>query len=115
MTVILQVAVAATVKDWSWGWFLAVVYVVGATANHNLFLAIHEMSHNLGSKVLWVNNAIGMLANMPIVIPYCVTFRPYHMVHGPRFLFSPYPSQSTTYLRDYIFDLHFLNPSDIAC
>jgi sphingolipid delta-4 desaturase len=81
MTVAIQVFTAYTVRDWNWGPFLAAVYIVGATANHSLFLAIHEMSHNLGAKSLIGNHAIAMLANLPITIAYSVTFRPYHMAH----------------------------------
>jgi len=80
-TVALQVYMAYLVRDWSWPYFLAAVYIVGATANHSLFLAIHEMSHNLGGKALWVSQAIAMVANMPICIAYSVTFKPYHMQH----------------------------------
>ena len=54
---------------------------MGATANHSLFLAIHELSHNLGSKYTLENKLLAMLANLPICVPYCVTFRPYHMEH----------------------------------
>lgn len=68
-------------QNWSWGAFIGVAYVIGGTANHSLFLAIHEMSHNLGAKSLLGNQLIGMMANIPIVIPYSVTFRPYHMAH----------------------------------
>ena len=47
-TVLLQTALAVAMRDQSWPVFLLVAYVVGATANHSLFLAIHEWSHNLG-------------------------------------------------------------------
>ena len=67
--------------DWSWGAYLAAIYVVGATANHSLFLAIHELSHNLGFKTVSNNKLLAMAANLPIGIPYCITFKPYHMEH----------------------------------
>lgn len=79
--VALQTAVAAYTREWSWPAWLAVIYVVGATANHNLFLAIHELAHNLGAKTPAQNKLIAMVANMPITIAYCVTFKPYHMEH----------------------------------
>ena len=47
-TVALQVGLAVHSGDLGWPAFLALVYVVGATANHSLLLAIHEWSHNLG-------------------------------------------------------------------
>jgi fatty acid desaturase len=77
----LQVSLAVITMHWSWPSYLAVVYVVGATANHSLFLAIHELSHNLGFKSIQANKLCAMLANLPIGIPYCITFKPYHMEH----------------------------------
>lgn len=67
--------------EWSWGAYLAAIYVVGATANHSLFLAIHELSHNLGFKSVSNNKLLAMAANLAIGIPYCITFKPYHMEH----------------------------------
>ena len=80
-TVALQIAVAKLTLDWSWPAYLSAIYVIGATANHSLFLAIHELSHNLGFKSVELNKLLGMVANLPIGIPYCITFKPYHMEH----------------------------------
>lgn len=80
-TVALQIAMAALVRNWSLWKFVAAAYVVGATANHSLFLAIHELSHNLGAKTPTANKAIAFVANLPICIAYSVTFKPYHMAH----------------------------------
>jgi sphingolipid delta-4 desaturase len=80
-TVALQVAMARLTLHWRWPLFLVAVYVVGATATHSLFLAIHELSHNLGARTSEANKFIAMLANLPIFVPYCMTFKPYHMEH----------------------------------
>ncbi len=80
-TVALQVGMAVMTLSWSWPAYLAAVYVVGATANHSLFLAIHELSHNLGFKSPEHNKICGIFANLPIAIPYSITFKPYHMEH----------------------------------
>mmetsp|Transcript_45489 Transcript_45489/g.106878 ORF Transcript_45489/g.106878 Transcript_45489/m.106878 type:complete len:343 (+) Transcript_45489:31-1059(+) len=80
-TVALQIFMAIWTQDWSWPYYLAAVYVVGATANHSLFLAIHELSHMLGFKNNSYNKLCGMVANWPIVFPYCITFKEYHMAH----------------------------------
>jgi len=80
-TVALQVLMAAVTLEWSWLSYLTAIYVVGATANHSLFLAIHELSHNLGFKSVSNNKLLSMVANLPIGIPYCITFKPYHMEH----------------------------------
>lgn len=80
-TVALQIFLAWYTQDWSWPSYFLVLYVVGATATHSLFLAIHELAHNLGAKTTWENRLIGIVANLPILIPYCVSFKPYHMEH----------------------------------
>ena len=61
--------------------FLLTAYVVGATANQNLFLAIHEISHNLAFRQPSLNRALAVFANLPIGIPYSASFRPYHLTH----------------------------------
>jgi sphingolipid 4-desaturase/C4-monooxygenase len=76
-----QVFMAALTLEWSWPAYIAAIYVVGATANHSLFLAIHELSHNLGFKSISNNKLLAMTANLPIGIAYCITFKPYHMEH----------------------------------
>lgn len=55
--------------------FIFVAYAVGGTANHNLFLAIHEITHNLAFKGIRPNKYLAMFANLPIGIPYAATFK----------------------------------------
>ncbi|KAJ5081562.1 Sphingolipid delta4-desaturase N-terminal [Penicillium alfredii] len=64
--------------DWR---FLATAYVIGATANQNLFLAIHEISHNLAFRSAMANRLLAIFANLPIGLPYSAAFRPYHLTH----------------------------------
>jgi len=80
-TVLLQVFMAWITLEWSLAAYVAAAYIVGATANHSLFLAIHELAHNLGARRPEHNKLIGFLANLPIAIPYSATFKPYHMDH----------------------------------
>ncbi|RYO92314.1 hypothetical protein DL766_001909 [Monosporascus sp. MC13-8B] len=61
--------------------FWALAYVVGATANQNLFLAIHEISHNLAFRSAAANRLLAVAANLPIGVPYSASFRPYHLTH----------------------------------
>lgn len=61
--------------------FLLTAYVIGGTANHNLFLAIHEITHNLAFRGIIPNKILAMIANLPIGIPYAVTFKGYHLEH----------------------------------
>ena len=58
----------------SWPFFLT-AYIIGATANQNLFLAIHEISHNLAFKEGTANRLFAIFANLPIGIPYSASFR----------------------------------------
>ena len=58
----------------SWQTFVT-AYVIGATANQNLFLAIHEISHNLAFKSPLANRLLAVFANLPIGIPYSASFR----------------------------------------
>ena len=50
-------------------------YVIGATANQNLFLAIHEITHNLAFKTPLANRLFAVFANLPIGVPYSAAFR----------------------------------------
>jgi len=73
----LQIATAYLLRNtpfFSWTFFLT-AYVIGATANQNLFLAIHEISHNLAFRSAGMNRAIAIFANLPIGIPYSASFR----------------------------------------
>ncbi|KAG8784522.1 hypothetical protein FRC15_003116 [Serendipita sp. 397] len=79
----LQLAMAWMLRDTSpvSPLFLLIAYAVGGTANHNLFLAIHEITHNLAFKGIKANKFLAMFANLPIGIPYSVTFKKYHLEH----------------------------------
>ncbi|ODM22374.1 hypothetical protein SI65_03220 [Aspergillus cristatus] len=79
----LQVCCAYLLRDTSMlSWkFLLTAYVIGATSNQNLFLAIHEISHNLAFRSPMANRLLAIFANIPIGIPYSAAFRPYHLTH----------------------------------
>lgn len=55
--------------------FLLPAYIIGATANQNLFLAIHEISHNLAFKSPLANRLFAIVANLPIGLPYSAAFK----------------------------------------
>ncbi|KAK4224406.1 putative Dihydroceramide delta(4)-desaturase [Podospora fimiseda] len=79
----LQVLCAYLLRDTpflSWKFFLT-AYIIGATSNQNLFLAIHEISHNLAFRSPLGNRLFAMVANLPIAVPYSASFRPYHLTH----------------------------------
>ncbi|KAL2757965.1 hypothetical protein ACRALDRAFT_1055044 [Sodiomyces alcalophilus JCM 7366] len=81
--VALQVSLAYALRNtsfFSWKFWL-VAYVFGATSNQNLFLAIHEISHNLAFRSPLANRLFAIVANIPIGVPYSASFRPYHLTH----------------------------------
>lgn len=81
--VALQVTCAYLLRNtpiFSWTFFLS-AYIIGATANQNLFLAIHEISHNLAFRSPLANRVFAVFANLPIGLPYSAAFRPYHLTH----------------------------------
>ncbi|CCJ30299.1 unnamed protein product [Pneumocystis jirovecii] len=61
--------------------FFLYAYIFGATANQNIFLAIHELSHNLVFKQPKLNQYFSIFANLPIGVPYSASFKPYHLLH----------------------------------
>lgn len=82
-TVFLQVALALycslpTTPLWQ---FILLGYVIGGTCSSSLTLAIHEMSHHLFFKSPTANMWFGFFANGPMVIPYTVSFKMYHLEH----------------------------------
>ena len=82
LLVALQIGAAYYLRDMTWTWqFFVASYIIGGTANQALFLAIHEITHNLGFKKYWHNKAFNCFANLPIGLPYCAAFRGYHLEH----------------------------------
>jgi sphingolipid delta-4 desaturase len=81
--VALQITCAYLLRNtpfFSWKFFLT-AYIIGATANQNCFLSIHEISHNLAFRSPLANRLLAIFANIPIGIPYSASFRPYHLTH----------------------------------
>src|SRR4051812_32498377 len=79
--VLLQLGTALVVGKLSTVWFLLITYIVGATAAHALFLAIHELSHGLAFRKLERNDWLALIANIPLVFPYAMSFKTYHLQH----------------------------------
>ncbi|CCG84573.1 protein of unknown function [Taphrina deformans PYCC 5710] len=79
----IQISAAIALRSspiWSWR-FMFTAYALGGTCNQNIFLAIHEISHNLAFKSTLANRYFAILANLPIGLPYSAAFRPYHLDH----------------------------------
>ncbi|KAI5958688.1 DES1 [Candida pseudojiufengensis] len=77
--------------------FIGLSYIIGATANQAIFLAIHELSHNLLFKKPLHNKLFAILTNIPIGIPYSASFQPYHQLHhkfmGDEYLDTDLPTK----------------------
>ncbi|XP_047096962.1 sphingolipid delta(4)-desaturase DES1 isoform X3 [Schistocerca piceifrons] len=81
--VLVQFMMLFVMKDQSWPMIFLVAYVFGGVINHSLMLAIHEISHNLafGHARPLANKAFGIFTNLPIGIPFSISFKKYHLEH----------------------------------
>jgi len=83
--VALQLYIAYLMREQAlWGGtplFYAVAWFIGAPITQALFLAIHEISHNLAFKKYTHNKLFGIFANIPMVLPFFVAFKFYHQEH----------------------------------
>jgi len=85
VVVVGQFALAAALARQPW-WVAVVAAVgLGAFAQHYLNVVIHEASHNLVVRGTPLNKTVGILANLPGVVPSAIGFRYYHLLHH-RFL-----------------------------
>jgi sphingolipid delta-4 desaturase len=78
--------------------FLLTAYVVGGTANQNLFLAIHEISHNMAFRRIWMNRILAMVANLGIGVPYSVVFK----VRPSRLPLLTFPRSPSLFLLSFV-------------
>lgn len=79
--IIIQLGIPFFVMELHWALQGLVIFFVGATISHALFLAIHEITHDLAFQNKTANNFLAMLANIPIVLPYAMAFKIYHAEH----------------------------------
>jgi sphingolipid delta-4 desaturase len=80
--VLMQLCMGYYLREDFFTWkFWIIVYFFGATCNHCMFLAVHEISHFLAFKTFWHNKALNLLTNIPLVFPVVASFKPYHVDH----------------------------------
>jgi len=77
----IQFLTAFLVHDLGLWWTLLAAATVGATCGHSLFVIIHECAHNLAFRRPWANKLLGILANLPSVVPSAIGFRNFHLLH----------------------------------
>jgi sphingolipid delta-4 desaturase len=81
LLVLFQLTLAYFLRSSPFWLLLLVSYLVGAIANHALFVIIHECTHNLVFKAPWANRLLGIFANFPQFFPSAMPFSKYHMLH----------------------------------
>jgi len=79
--VLVQLALSVYFRHSSWPIFALASYFGGTIFTHSLFLGIHEVTHHTVFKTPWLNDALAMWANVPIVFPYAMMFKDYHADH----------------------------------
>jgi sphingolipid delta-4 desaturase len=79
--VAFQLVLAWLLRDQSWWLIFAAAYLLGAFADHALFVMIHECAHQLLFKSRAANRWAGILANMPQIFPSSISFERYHIKH----------------------------------
>ncbi|MGE3852557.1 MAG: fatty acid desaturase [Planctomycetota bacterium] len=79
--VALQVGLAFALRESPWYLIVAVAWLVGAYANHCLWVVVHECAHQLIFKRKWMNALCAIVANFPFVVPAAVSFCIYHLKH----------------------------------
>jgi sphingolipid delta-4 desaturase len=77
----LQVGMCYVLKDSPFWLILVASYVLGAVANHALWVMIHECTHNLVFKKTPANSLLQIFANFPIIFPSAISFRIFHIQH----------------------------------
>ncbi|HWB27792.1 MAG TPA: fatty acid desaturase [Chitinophagaceae bacterium] len=76
-----QIAGAWYLQDKSWWLVFGTAYLLGAFADHALFVLIHECAHKLLFKNQAGNKLAGILANLPLIFASSVSFERYHIKH----------------------------------
>ena len=76
-----QIYISLNINKLSTFYQFLVTYTIGATLTQGLFLAIHELSHNLFFRNSYNNKLFSILLNLPIGIPFSISFRDYHLEH----------------------------------
>lgn len=79
--VAFMVGMAWLVRAQPWWVVFAAAYLLGAFANHSLFVMIHECTHQLVLKTRNANRWAAMFANLPHIVPGAISFENYHLKH----------------------------------
>lgn len=97
LIVLFQLALAYFLREQAWWLILIVAYCVGAFANHALYVMIHECTHNVVLKTSLGNKIMGLVCDIPLVLPSAMGFRKYHMIHHKHLGEYSYDPDITSY------------------
>jgi len=82
---VVQIAIAALLRDAPWWLILILAYVVSGTLNHTLNLGNHELSHNLcfGPNQYGhnYNEWLAVFSNLATGVPSAMSFKRFHRDH----------------------------------
>ena len=81
LIVIFQLTLSFYIGSKAWWIILLLSYTIGAVANHALYVMIHECCHNTVFKKAFWNKVMGIVCDLPLVLPSAMGFRKYHMIH----------------------------------
>jgi sphingolipid delta-4 desaturase len=81
LVVMLQLCIAFLLRQQPLWEILIAAYLIGAFANHNLYVLIHEATHNLIFKSRTANALAAITADLVNVAPGAISFRTYHLKH----------------------------------
>lgn len=81
VTIAAQFMMMYIVRDFSFLSLFIITYIVSGTLNHSLFLAMHEVTHDLFFKSRLANRVFSHVVNLPMGVPASVYFKIYHNAH----------------------------------
>ena len=73
--------ISSELSTFSFFHVLVVSYIFGALFAHQLFLLNHECSHGLCFPTIQSNHLFSLFLNIPLLLPYAVFFKKYHIDH----------------------------------
>lgn len=97
LIVAFQLVIAYLLRDQAWWAILIASYAVGAFANHSLYVMIHECTHNVVLSTSVGNKIMGLVCDIPLVLPSAMGFRKYHMIHHKHLGEYSYDPDITSY------------------
>jgi sphingolipid delta-4 desaturase len=79
--VFAQIGIAYLLRDQPWWAILLAAFCIGAFISHNLFVFVHESTHNLIFNTKAANHLVAIFANTVQLVPSAISFIRYHIKH----------------------------------